>query len=274
VTLSDVPKDRTVDALASVWSSVHDLLGSLTDEQWLLATPLPGWDVKATVAHMVGTEAMLLGESAPDVEIDRDAATHVRNDIGAFNEVWVQALVGESPDAVLARFDDYTARRLTMLREMPQAEWDAESFTPAGKDTYGRFMQIRVFDCWFHEQDIRDAVRRPGHVAGQAVAVTLDEVTTALGFVVGKRAGVPQGCTVTFELTGSSGRAIHVEVGERASVVDRLDEPATVTITVPVLEFTRLCGGRVAFEAVRHEVAVAGDADLAAKILSNLTYTI
>ena len=32
------------------------------------------------------------------------------------------------------------------------------SFTPAGKDTYGRFMQIRVFDCWLHEQDIRDAL--------------------------------------------------------------------------------------------------------------------
>ena len=40
---------------------------------------------------------------------------------------------------------------------MSQEEWDAESFTPAGKSTYGRFMQIRVFDCWLHEQDIRDA---------------------------------------------------------------------------------------------------------------------
>jgi uncharacterized protein (TIGR03083 family) len=274
VTLSEIPKDRTVDALGSVWSSLSALLGSLSDEQWAQPTSLPGWDVKAIVAHMIGTEAMMLGETAPDVEIDRDAATHVRNDIGAFNEVWVQALADEPPEAVLTRFDDYTGRRLVALREMPQAEWDAESFTPAGRDTYGRFMQIRVFDCWFHEQDIREAVGRPGHVAGQAVAVTLDEVATALGFVVGKRAGVPQGCSVTFELTGSSGRSIHVEVGERARVAERLEGPASVTITMPVLTFTRLCGGRVPVESVRHEISVGGDAELAEKILPNLTYTI
>ena len=72
---------------------------------------------------------------------------------------------------------------------MSDDEWNAESFTPAGMDTYGRFMQIRVFDCWLHEQDIRDAVGRPGHETGLAVEVVLDEMATALGFVVGKKAG-------------------------------------------------------------------------------------
>ena len=43
-------------------------------------------------------------------------------------------------------------------------------------------MQIRVFDCWLHEQDIRDAVGRPGHETGLAVEVVLDEMATALGF--------------------------------------------------------------------------------------------
>jgi uncharacterized protein (TIGR03083 family) len=274
VTLSEIPKDRTVDALASVWSSIRELLGTLTDDQWSLPTALPGWDVKANVAHIIGTEAMMLGDPAPEVTVDRDVATHVRNDIGAFNEVWVQALTDETPAEVLARFDDVTARRLTVLREMPQAEWDAESFTPAGRDTYGRFMQIRVFDCWFHEQDIREAVGRPGHIAGQAVVVALDEVTTALGFVVGKRAGAPQGSTVTFELTGSSGRTIHVVVGERAQVVDRLEGPATVTITLPVLPFTRLCGGRAEYQAVSDHVSIRGDVELGEKILRKLTYTI
>ena len=41
--------------------------------------------------------------------------------------------------------------------------------TPAGPDTYGRFMRVRIFDCWMHEQDIRRAVGRPGHVEGPAV---------------------------------------------------------------------------------------------------------
>lgn len=272
-----IPKDRTVDALASVWSSLRQLLAVLTEEQWSAATALPGWDVRATVAHVIGTERMLLGD-APEIGFDReadaDSAPHVRNDIGALNESWVRTLTRLSTEELLAEFDRVTESRLTALREMSQAEWDAESFTPAGPDAFGRFMQIRVFDCWFHEQDIREAVGRPGHSAGQAVAVTLDEVTTALGFVVGKRAGAPVGTTVAFELTGSSGRTILVEVADRARVVDAIEGSPTVTITMPVVPFTRLCGGRAGVDAVEADIELAGDIPVGRTILANLSYTI
>jgi hypothetical protein len=70
------------------------------------------------------------------------------------------------PNEVLSRFRELTTARLARWSRCRDDEWNAESFTPAGKDTYGRFMQIRVFDCWLHEQDIRDAVGRPGHETG------------------------------------------------------------------------------------------------------------
>ena len=39
---------------------------------------------------------------------------------------------------------------------MTQADFDAPSWTPAGRDeTYGRFMRIRHYDCFMHEHDIR-----------------------------------------------------------------------------------------------------------------------
>jgi len=160
---SIVPKDRTVAALGEVWTSLSDLLGGLDEEQWRLPSPLPGWSVQDNVSHIVGTEAMLLGESGPTVEIDRDANPHVRNDIGVFNEQWVESLRAVPPNEVLSKFREVTGARLAALGRMTDDEWNAESFTPAGMDTYGRFMQIRVFDCWLHEQDIRDAVGRPGH---------------------------------------------------------------------------------------------------------------
>ncbi len=274
MTISQIPKDRTVDALGSVCSSLRELLGTLTDEQWTTVTALPGWDVHAVVAHIIGTEAMLAGDPTPEIELDRDAAPHVRNDIGAANEVWVRSMADLSPAEVLERFDDITGRRLRELQEMPQGEWDAETFTPAGRDSYGRFMQIRVFDCWLHEQDVRDAVGRPGHVAGQAVAVSVDELSTALGYIVGKRAQVPAGTTVRFELTGSSGRTIHVEVGERAAVVSSIDGTPTVTISLGVVLFARLCGGRVDADVARDQVTISGDEAVGEQILRNLAYTI
>ena len=143
---SNIPKDRTVASLGEVWTSLGDLLGQLGDEQWSLPSPLPGWSVQDNVAHIVGTEAMLLGQPGPDVDIERDVNRHVRNDIGAFNEQWVESLRAVPPNEVLARFRELTGARLTALNAMSDDEWNAESFTPAGMDTYGRFMQIRVFD--------------------------------------------------------------------------------------------------------------------------------
>lgn len=273
---SKIRKDRTVEALREEWASIDDVLSGLSEEEWKRATPLPGWSVQDNVAHIVGTESMLDGAANPDIEIDRDAVTYVRNDIGEFNETWVQSLRGAAPIDVLARFREVTERRLATLDAMSQDEWDAESFTPAGPDTFGRFMQIRVFDCWLHEQDIRDAVGRPGNESGLPVEVTLDELTTAMGFVVGKKAAVPAGVSVTFALTdqGSVVREIHVAVGERARVVDALDRPPDVTLTMPVGVMTRRCAGRVAPDELREEIVVEGDAEIAERVLANQAYTI
>ncbi len=273
---SSITKDRTVAALGEVWASLSELLGELSDDEWRLPSPLPGWNVQDNVSHIVGTEAMLSGEAGPSVEIDRDAAEHVRNDIGVFNEQWVEALRPMPPNAVLSRFRELTGERLAALEAMSDDEWNAESFTPAGKDTYGRFMQIRAFDCWLHEQDIRDAVGRPGHESGLAVDVVLDEMSTALGFVVGKKAGATPGQSVTFALTdgGAVVRRLHVEVGDRAAVVPELSEPATATLTMPIGVMTRRCAGRVGADDLLDQVAIDGNLELASKILANQSYTI
>lgn len=273
---SNIPKDRTVAALGEVWTSLSELLGELTDDQWRAPSPLPGWNVQDNVSHIVGTEAMLAGQHGPDVEIDRDVNDHVRNDIGAFNEQWVESLRAVPPGEVLERFRELTVARLSVLEAMSVDEWNAESFTPAGKDTFGRFMQIRVFDCWLHEQDIRDAVGMPGHETGLAVEVVLDEMATALGFVVGKKAGATAGQSVTFALTdgGAVVREFHVEVGERAAVVPTLSGPATVVLTMPVGVMTRRCAGRVGPDDLLDQVVIDGDLALASSILDNQTYTI
>jgi uncharacterized protein (TIGR03083 family) len=269
-----VPKDPTIEALAEVWTRLDDLLTGLDEASWSAPTCLPGWDVKAVVAHLIGTEAMLLGEPAPDVEIDPAEYEHVRNDMGRINEAWVASMADLAPVELLTSFRDHTARRLEALRATDQAAWDAEGFTPAGTDTYGRFMRIRVFDCWLHEQDIRDAVSRPGGEEALSAAMTFDEMEAALGYVVGKKAAAPAGSSVRFELTGPAGRTIHVDVGDRARVVDELSGPPTVTLTMPAGVLSRLAAGRGEPEALCGQVTVDGDRGLGQQILANLRYTI
>lgn len=271
-----ISKERTIEALREEWASIADLLSQLSDEDWSKPSPLPGWDVKDNVAHIVGTEEMLSGAPTPEVAVDPEHLDYVQNDIGHVNEAWVISMRQSSPDAVRERFHQITEARLEALEAMSDEEWEAEGFTPAGNGSYGRFMQIRVFDCWLHEQDMRDAVGRPGNHVGLPVEVTLDEMTTAMGFVVGKKAGVPEGSRVTFTLTddGSVVREIHVEVGERAQVVDELSGPATVTLTMPVGVMTRRCAGRIGPAAAWDQIEVTGDHELADRIVANQAYTI
>jgi uncharacterized protein (TIGR03083 family) len=272
--MTTVPKDVTIAALADEWAALDTMLSSLEPSQWTAPSPLPGWDVQANVAHIIGTESMLLGVEAPEFAEEMRARSHVNNDIGAFNERWVAAFADRSPEDVLDEFRSVTARRLDDLRSMSQEKWDAVGFTPAGTDTYGRFMRIRVFDSWMHELDIRDAVGLDDRAGGDEVVLALDEMATAMGFVVGKRAGAPRGSSVTFDLTGTGGRRIHVRVDDRANVVDHLDEPATATLSMPVGVFARLAGGRMSADIAAPSVEIAGDADLAARVLAKLNYTI
>lgn len=265
-----VDRDATVAALDAVFDSIVDLAAGLRPDEWALPTACPGWSVKDNLSHVIGTEAMLLGRPEPDVVLPDDLP-HVRNDIGRFNEKWIESYRPRPDAEVLADLRAVIAERRAALAGMDQAAFDADSFTPAGPDTYGRFMRIRVMDTWFHEQDIREAVGRPGHVEGPAVEAMLDEITAAVGYLVGKKAAAPAGSSVRFELTGPTARRIDVAVEDRARVVDAIEGEPTATLTVPMLTFTRLVGGRGADPA---SVDVAGDRALGEAVVANLAYMI
>jgi uncharacterized protein (TIGR03083 family) len=267
----EIDRGRAVAALTAEFAAIDDLLASLSAADWKTPTALPGWDVQANVAHIIGTEAMLLGEPNPTIDVDAVSLPHVRNDIGAFNEIWVIALASATPEEMLAAYRERVTARLDAVAALTPEEWSAESFTPAGPDTYGRFMRIRAMDCWMHEQDIRDAVGRPGHEDGPVVDFVLDEMLSALGYVVGKRAGAPDGTSVTFDLQGPAGRAVHVAVEGRAAVVDSLPGPATTVVRLPVGRFTRLAGGR-SFDL--DGISYEGDEALGERVVTNLAFMI
>ncbi|OBK44362.1 maleylpyruvate isomerase family mycothiol-dependent enzyme [Mycobacterium sp. 1081908.1] len=276
--VTQLDKSDVLSGLFAVWDSIDALLDGLPEDDWLAATPLPGWDVKAVVSHMIGTESFLVGIAAPQPDIDVKALDHVRNDIGAMNECWVRHLSGESGAEVLARFRDITSDRRKVLTSMSDEEWNAVTVTPVGPESYGRFMRVRAFDCWMHEQDIRQALSRPSsdsELDSMAAELSLDEIASTMGYVVGKRGKAPDGSRILFELTGPVARDIRVNVDGRAQVVDDFggQEP-TATIRLDGLQFTRLSGGRPMCPARAQDVEVGGDNDVANRVVENLNFVI
>ena len=81
-------------------------------------------------------------------------------------------------------------------------------------------MAIRVFDCWYHDQDIREALDRPGFLEGDVADLALGRIPTkALPYVVGKKASAPQGTTVVFDVTGEPPIEAAVGVDGRAALL-------------------------------------------------------
>jgi uncharacterized protein (TIGR03083 family) len=269
-----VDKDETVDLLRREFAAVAELGAGLTAAQWELPTCLPGWSVRDALSHMIGTESMLLGEPAPTVEVA--GADQLANPVAQANEVWVESMRSVPGPVLLERFADVTRRRLTVLDAMGQDDFDAPSWTPAGRDeTFGRFMRIRHYDCYMHEHDMRQAVGAPARSDAADLNSSLDEVTTGLGYIVGRKAGMPDGSRVRIDLHGGVERTMLVAVDGRAAVVEELDGPPTVGLAMTVDLFLRLTGGRAdGGDRVAGEVTVSGDAVLAHQLVDNLAFTI
>jgi uncharacterized protein (TIGR03083 family) len=269
-----VDHDSTVTLLAEEFAAIEELCGALPATDWDRPTCLPGWTVRDNLSHMIGTESLLLGLAAPAVEIPQ--ADYLKNPIAEANEAWVESMRANSGEELVARFQDVTGQRLAALRAMTQADFDAPSWTPAGPDeTYGRFMRIRHFDCFMHEHDIRSAVGAADRATPSHVRFALDEVSTGLGFIVGKRARLPQGTSVRIELTGPVEQTYLVSVEERARVVEALDQPPTVTLSMPAMVFLRLTGGRERAASHRgKDLSEAGDEELAHQLADHLAFTI
>lgn len=276
--VTKLDKSDVISGLFGIWDDIEALLGGLSETEWQAMSPLPGWDVKALVSHIIGTESFLAGIPAPQPDIDVSALDHVRNDIGVMNECWVRHLDAKPGAEVLERFKAITVDRRKVVESLSGEEWDAVTPTPVGPESYGRFMRVRVFDCWMHEQDIRGALRRPSsddELDGAAARLSLDEIAATMGFVVGKLAKAPDGSRIEFELSGPLARSIRVSVDARAQVVDDFGgQKPTATIRLDGLQFTRLAGGRPMCPARAQDIDFGGDNEVAAQVVEHLNFVI
>ncbi|MBJ8348090.1 maleylpyruvate isomerase family mycothiol-dependent enzyme [Antrihabitans sp. YC2-6] len=267
-----IDKAEVTGALFEEWATIEAVIGQLDESQWRLPTCLPNWNVHAVVAHLIGTESFLAGIQPPDSGVDVKELPHVHNPIGELNERWVIGLHDLSGAEMVERFSSITAQRRQALSAMPQAEWEKESLSPLGQVPYGRFMRLRIFDCWMHELDIRDAVGLPGDEGGRRGELAFLDIQEALGFVVGKRGKAPDGGRISLELTGPLARTIAISVDGRARVVDQFDDGPTTVIRLDSGLFVRLCGGRTT--AADHVAAIEleGDTEVGRRIVDNLAF--
>ena len=243
---------RTTDLLEETLRATIAVGRELSDEEWETPTDCPAWTAKDHVSHLIGTERMLQG--LPPSEVEAGTWPHVKNPIGEFNEREVELRRVRSGSAVLAELEELVELRLDTLRNADDAYFAQETMTPTGPGTMLDFLSIRILDCWVHEQDIRRAVGRPGHLEGGPAEHTTDRLLRTIPIVVGKRAAAPEG-SVTVVDPESAG-------------------PADVTVTMDSETFLVLAVGRQAAADRSDRIQISGEGDWGQAVADQLNMMI
>ncbi|MFE7796021.1 maleylpyruvate isomerase family mycothiol-dependent enzyme [Nocardia sp. NPDC057440] len=279
--MTDPTLDRIelIGTLSQQWDAIAALVSDLDEDRWRTPSPLPCWTVFDVVAHVIGTESWLLGERPPAHDPTREktdvrALPHVRNETAVLNEIWVDRLRPLSGARLLELYHDVIDRRRAALAAVGDVEWQAETPSPIGQVSYGRFMRVRLFDCWMHEFDIADALGVSVEEGGRRGELAFAEFAGAIPRVVVKRGKAQDGARITFELTGPLARTLHIQVAGRAAYVDAFDTPADVEIRLDSGLFVRLGGGRTVADKHLDEIAISGDEQLGLQLVHNLAFTI
>ncbi len=269
---------EVVDAWAHAVRSVIDLGRTLRPDDAGRPTDCPGWTVFDQVAHVASVEAMVAGDAVPDVDVS--GHEHVHHDFAERIERFLESRRGRALEDVLDELEWRLDERLAVYRA-DDVDPDAEVMGPFGQTTLAGLVAVRTFDVWMHEQDIREAIGRPGGLDTPAAALSVARFLDALPVLVAKRAGVPPGNAVVLDLTGPvvgrAGARVEEQEGKPRGIPLFTGEPeehpdvVTTSLTMSTAVAMRLAGGRR--DPADLPVTVNGDEDVARRVLAALTVT-
>ena len=258
-------RTQTIDNLKRCYDDLEGLITQLSDDDWTVQSLCPDWDVRGVVTHLAAIENVLL-----------DWLPTEENNVPPFDRVgeFTEAAAGLSNEEFAAQVSSILARRRTNLDATTDDEFARASMTPVGPGTYHRFMDIRVFDFWVHQRDMTTPLGQVSDDGGDAAETAVDEVDMSIGYIVGKKIGLPDGKSIAFRLTGPVERSILAAVDGRAARVTELANP-DVEVTTDSTTFVQLACGRIDPQGPIDDgrITWTGDAEWGEKAARNLAFT-
>jgi len=254
------------DSLEQSYDAIDALCAELDSGQWLAQSLCPDWTTRDVIAHLGMMERVMTGwlPSNADELPPLDRVASYQEEIAALDD-----------DAFVQRIAEIFADRRADLVTLREEDLNRPSWTPIGQKTYGQFLEIRIFDFWVHERDVTTPLGLPTNDAGSRAEIALGQVAGSIGYIVGKKVGLPDGSSIVFHLTGPIMRDIAVLVDGRAKAVDHIEKP-DVTLTTDTLTFVQLASGRIDPQAQidARKVTWTGNSDLGDRAARNLRFTI
>ena len=211
----------TLDLFPEERAALLELLSSLADEEWGSPTVCPGWSVRDIAAHLLGDDISRLSrgrDAFAGAAFVPSASDDFEAELLAFinrqNEAWVEATRRLSPRLLidLLRWSgEETQRYFESLDPYALGEpvsWAGPEPAPVWLDIAREYTER-----WLHQQQIRDAVGRPGLKDRRLFAPVLDTFVRALPHTF-RDVGAPAGTHVRLTITGDAGGSWSLVRGE------------------------------------------------------------
>jgi uncharacterized protein (TIGR03083 family) len=253
-------------SLEQCYDAIESVSARMSGEQWRAQSLCPDWDMRGVVTHLGMMERVMTGwlpANAADLPpLDR---------IGPYTE----RAASLDDQAFAARIAEIFADRRADLAGLREDDLARPSWTPIGPRTYGGFLEIRIFDFWVHERDITTPLGWSSDDGGPRAEISLGQVESSIGYIVGKKIGLPDGASIVFHLTGPIKRDIAVVVDGRARQVDSVADP-TVELATDTVTFIQLAAGRIdpGAQIDAGKVTWTGNEELGDHAARNLRFTI
>jgi uncharacterized protein (TIGR03083 family) len=254
--------------------ALSQVLQDLTAEQWERPTVCPGWSVRDVALHLLGIDVANLSRRRdgfayhPDAFPGDPAAFDLVAFVNYINEEWVQATRRLSPRVVCTllafvgeEMDDY----------FTHLDGDAvgEAVSWAGPDPAPVWLDVarEYTDRWVHQQQIRDAVERPGMMEPRYLAPVLATFVHALPRTLRHEEPSP-GTFVRLIISGDGGGSwVAVRMSDAWVLGRDFAGEAAATVTVDGDTAWRMCTGGLSPEVVRAKARIDGDRALGDQML-------
>ena len=251
-----------------------DLFSTLKAEEWEKPTICPGWTVKDIGLHLLGDDTGYLSGARDHFSnpFFQNRNLHewkslVKN-INEANELWVGATARISPKLLIAlleltgkQFYEYV-QSLDLTAINGVVSWAGPEPAPVWLDIAREYTER-----WVHQQQIRDAVNKPGLKEKRFFHPVLDTFVRALPHTY-KDVPVTDTIVIKFVVTGESGDRWHL-VGEANiwSLSQEVKLQPVAVVTMDQETCWRLFTKGMNKDQARAKTAIEGDQKLGERLL-------
>jgi uncharacterized protein (TIGR03083 family) len=248
------------------------VLEDLAAEDWQRPTVCPGWRVHDVTAHVVHDQLRKLsgsrdGQTAPGPGRSEDLPRFLHRVNQEFVDVasrWSPRVLTDLLRHLGPQLDQFWAS-LEMDRPGEVVSWAAPGVpAPVWLDVAREYTEY-----WVHQQQVRDAVRRPGASSERLMTPVIDTFVRAVPYALRHLAPAP-GSRVQLEVTGPGGGIWTILRQEATWAIDRgpstQDPTAVVRLSADTL--WRVATRGITVETGRERATIAGDQALGSAVLT------